>query len=196
MMGASAKPPTSLEDYERRIRDLRTVEQWLQFNLNVLRNTIQTMEIQKGTLQALESFRDSMMEMGQTASESAFKFPDLSAFTARAPEPASPPADEPAAAETPPESTDPVMQQAGWWWQTMQDQFSNLVKAAQAPELQAAMGMGPKSEATAAGSDAGESDAAEPAPSTAASRRSRAKATPSADPDARKSGGSTGARRR
>lgn len=165
MMCTAGKAPTSPEEYEKRIRDLRTVEQWLQFNLNVLRNTIQTMEIQKGTLQALESFRDSMMEMGQTASESAFKFPDLSGFASRAAkddaaesEPEHPQANKPAEPSMT-DQTDAVMQQAGWWWQTMQDQFSNLVKAAQRADLQAAMGTPAQATAGESGDQKAESGA-------------------------------------
>ena len=56
MQTASPLPPTmSVADLERRIADLRTVEQWLNLNLGMLRTSIQTLEVQKGTLQALSS---------------------------------------------------------------------------------------------------------------------------------------------
>ena len=54
MQTASPLPPTmSVADLEKRIAELRTVEQWLNLNLGMLRTSIQTLEVQKGTLQAL-----------------------------------------------------------------------------------------------------------------------------------------------
>ena len=44
-----------MADLEKRIAELRTVEQWLNLNLGMLRTSIQTLEVQKGTLQALSS---------------------------------------------------------------------------------------------------------------------------------------------
>ena len=56
MQGASPLPPTmSVAELEKRIAELRTVEQWLNLNLGMLRTSIQTLEVQKGTLQALSS---------------------------------------------------------------------------------------------------------------------------------------------
>lgn len=56
IQGASPLPPTmSVADLEKRIAELRTVEQWLNLNLGMLRTSIQTLEVQKGTLQALSS---------------------------------------------------------------------------------------------------------------------------------------------
>ncbi|EFV93884.1 PhaM family polyhydroxyalkanoate granule multifunctional regulatory protein [Lautropia mirabilis ATCC 51599] len=56
MQTASSLPPTmSVADLEKRIAELRTVEQWLNLNLGMLRTSIQTLEVQKGTLQALSS---------------------------------------------------------------------------------------------------------------------------------------------
>ena len=56
MQTASPLPPTmSVADLEKRIAELRTVEQWLNLNLGMLRTSIQTLEVQKGTLQALSS---------------------------------------------------------------------------------------------------------------------------------------------
>ena len=56
IQGASPLPPTmSVVELEKRIAELRTVEQWLNLNLGMLRTSIQTLEVQKGTLQALSS---------------------------------------------------------------------------------------------------------------------------------------------
>ena len=52
-------PTMDIDELDKRIADLKTVEQWLNMNLGMLRGTIQTMEIQRGTLAALQ-------EMGRT----------------------------------------------------------------------------------------------------------------------------------
>ena len=52
-------PTMDIDELDKRIADLKTVEQWLNMNLSMLRGTIQTMEIQRGTLAALQ-------EMGRT----------------------------------------------------------------------------------------------------------------------------------
>lgn len=53
-------PPLSLEDLERRISDLRTVENWLQLNLSLLGSTIQGLEVQRATISTLRAFADGM----------------------------------------------------------------------------------------------------------------------------------------
>lgn len=48
-------PPMSLEEVDKRIHDLKAVEGWLQLNTNMLRTTIQGLEVQRATLVALET---------------------------------------------------------------------------------------------------------------------------------------------
>ena len=52
LMPAGASP----EDLERRISDLRAVENWLRMNLAMLSSTIQTLEVQQSTLSTLQAF--------------------------------------------------------------------------------------------------------------------------------------------
>jgi hypothetical protein len=48
--------PTLIPDeIERRIAELKSVENWLNMNLNVLRTTIQGLEMQKATLAAMQN---------------------------------------------------------------------------------------------------------------------------------------------
>lgn len=63
-------PPLSLEELERRIADLRTVESWLQMNLSLLSSSIQGLEVQRATISTLRAFADGMASMppGQDAS--------------------------------------------------------------------------------------------------------------------------------
>jgi len=48
-------PPMNLEDVDKRIHDLKAVEGWLQLNTNLLRTTIQGLEVQRATLVALQT---------------------------------------------------------------------------------------------------------------------------------------------
>lgn len=49
-------PGMSPEDLERRIADLRAVENWLRMNLSMLSSTIQALEVQRSTLSTLQAF--------------------------------------------------------------------------------------------------------------------------------------------
>jgi len=56
----SAMPTFDIEELDKRIKDLKSVESWLSLNLNVLKSTIQTLEVQRATLLAIKSFGDAM----------------------------------------------------------------------------------------------------------------------------------------
>lgn len=57
MDGSSRLVPTlDVEELDKRITDLKAVEQWLNLNLNLLRGSIQALEIQRGTLAAVQAF--------------------------------------------------------------------------------------------------------------------------------------------
>jgi|SRR5262245_9934907 len=50
-------PLLSIEEIDKRIADLRSVEQWLTLNQNVLRMTIQGLEMQRTTLAAFQAMQ-------------------------------------------------------------------------------------------------------------------------------------------
>ncbi|MBJ7379626.1 MAG: hypothetical protein JHC80_02630 [Polynucleobacter sp.] len=56
----NAMPSFNVDEIEKRIKDLKSVESWLTLNLNVLHSTIQGLEVQRATLLALKSFGDAM----------------------------------------------------------------------------------------------------------------------------------------
>lgn len=56
----SAMPTFNLDELDKRIKDLKSVESWLSLNLNVLKSTIQTLEVQRATLMAIQSFGEAM----------------------------------------------------------------------------------------------------------------------------------------
>ena len=49
-------PLTNVEELDKRITDLRAVEQWLKLNLNMLQSAIQGLEVQRATLATLRAF--------------------------------------------------------------------------------------------------------------------------------------------
>lgn len=60
-------PPMNLEDLDRRIAELRSVENWLRMNLSMLSSTIQGMEVQRSTISTLRAFVDSAASMDMNA---------------------------------------------------------------------------------------------------------------------------------
>ena len=67
-------PTMDVDELDKRIADLRAVEQWLNVNLSMLRGTIQGLEIQRGTLAAVQAFgravtgsSDAMAQLAQAA---------------------------------------------------------------------------------------------------------------------------------
>jgi hypothetical protein len=49
-------PLSSVEELDKRITDLRAVEQWLKLNLGMLQSAIQALEVQRATLATLRAF--------------------------------------------------------------------------------------------------------------------------------------------
>ena len=63
----SAFPGMDVEELEKRIKDLKSVENWLNLNLNILKSTIQGLEVQHATMMALKSFGDAVSAAGASA---------------------------------------------------------------------------------------------------------------------------------
>ncbi|MGE4451478.1 PhaM family polyhydroxyalkanoate granule multifunctional regulatory protein [Castellaniella sp.] len=101
-LDAAQLTPMSLEDLDRRIRELQTVQNWLQLNATMLANTIQGMEIQRSTLSTLKSFAGGAFPGAAAAAGSADKADAAGADYARA---------------------------AGDWWNLVQQQFDQLASA-------------------------------------------------------------------
>lgn len=53
-------PTLDVNELDKRISDLKTVEGWLKTNLGMLQMTIQGLEVQRGTLAALDAMRQSL----------------------------------------------------------------------------------------------------------------------------------------
>ena len=65
-MGSVMAPTLNPGEIERRIAELKSVENWLNMNLNVLRMTIQGLEMQKSGLEAL---RDTVNKAAKTQAD-------------------------------------------------------------------------------------------------------------------------------
>lgn len=63
-------PTLSLDELDKQIKDLKTVESWLTLNMNMLRTSIQALEVQRATIAALRSMGESFNAAGQGAAAS------------------------------------------------------------------------------------------------------------------------------
>lgn len=68
-------PTISVDELDKQIKDLKTVESWLTVNMNMLRGTIQALEVQRATIAALktmgESFAQSTTSTAKAGAKSA-----------------------------------------------------------------------------------------------------------------------------
>lgn len=150
-------PPMNLEDLDRRIAELRSVENWLRMNLSMLSSTIQGMEVQRSTISTLRAFVDSASRMDMGATPEAGAPSPLEVALGLKPAPktaASAPSGNAAAASenagaqsganaqgedtaTGPESAAAMSEQMGAaaqsaskaWWELLQQQFNQIAAA-------------------------------------------------------------------
>ncbi len=54
-------PTLDVNELEKRIADLRAVEQWLELNASILRTTIQSLEVQRATIATLKGISSAML---------------------------------------------------------------------------------------------------------------------------------------
>ncbi len=133
-------PSMSPEDIDKQIADLKAVESWLQVNMNMLRGSIQALEVQSATLAALRSMSQSFAQAATPPSGAEDSPAFESPFAQPAPS-ASPAAGERASAGALPEAAAMAAQFANpaLWWNAVQEQFSNAVGQAMAPEKKKAV---------------------------------------------------------
>jgi hypothetical protein len=61
-------PTLDVAELDKRIADLRAVEQWLNLNLSMLRTTVQSLEVQRNTIATLKSFGGAVLSAGAAPS--------------------------------------------------------------------------------------------------------------------------------
>jgi hypothetical protein len=111
-------PTLDPEELEKRIRDLRTVQFWLEQNAKMLGATIQALEVQRMTLATLTTMNVPVDALRESM---AMRMPEPQAVPEAPPAPAPPPkAAAKPAAEAPP-AVDPMQ-----WWGALTQQFSEL----------------------------------------------------------------------
>ena len=136
-------PSLSPEEIDKQIMDLKAVESWLQLNMNMLRSSIQALEMQSATLSTLQTmgdnFAQTMKSMTPEAEPEKQEFQSPFAQYAY-PKPAAAPEPEPESVKpTQDEQTADTNNMAAQfanpaaWWSVVQDQFSQAVGNAMSP---------------------------------------------------------------
>jgi len=144
-------PTLSVEEVDKRIQELKTVQYWLEQNGHALKATIQALEVQKMTLSTLRGMNLRMEDLANAFTRSAATPPVPAAPAPRAQEPA--PAPEPEVAAEPDEAAEvpapkraaksrksngPAAQEAGGggvvdplqWWGALTQQFQQIASSA------------------------------------------------------------------
>ncbi|HEY1996008.1 PhaM family polyhydroxyalkanoate granule multifunctional regulatory protein [Paraburkholderia sp.] len=128
MMSDMMAPLTSVEELDKRITDMRAVEQWLKLNLNMLQSAIQALEVQRATLATLRAFgafaQQSMAQPATPPSAPAPQWPRSE--PAAAARPGAEDKDEP---ETEAGESTPAFD-ASSWWNLLQSQFNQIAQFA------------------------------------------------------------------
>ncbi|WP_151635436.1 PhaM family polyhydroxyalkanoate granule multifunctional regulatory protein [Noviherbaspirillum aerium] len=188
-------PTLSVEEINKKIADLKAVENWLTLNMNMLRGTIQALEVQAATISTLqtmsESFAASMQPAAKAApaasgqehgngngkSASPFTYGNGSGNGAAAQAAGASSNDAKTQGAPEPTSKDqsdaasltaPLMN-AAIWWNMLQDQFKQAVNNAMT-EMPKPAESTPKDDAKAASrpkAEGKEDSAAKPAPAAA-----------------------------
>jgi hypothetical protein len=176
-------PTLSVEEIRKKISDLKAVETWLELNMNMLRGTIQALEVQAATISTLQSMGDALSAtmssgggFGQAAPQKPAPSPSYfnpSAQSASAaPEPSG--KDEADAASL----TAPLVNAAAWW-NLLQDQFRQAVNTAMTAEMPAMPAAAPAGAQTKAEpkaepkADSGDDSKGNSEPASQASRKRR-----------------------
>ncbi len=136
-------PSMSPEEINKQITDLKAVESWLQLNMNMLRSSIQALEMQSATLSTLQTMGDNFAQTMKSMTPEAepekqeFQSP-FSSYAYAKPAAASEPEPEPekpSQAEHQEDTNNMAAQFANpaAWWSVVQDQFSQAVGNAMTP---------------------------------------------------------------
>lgn len=125
-------PTLNVEDIDKRIQELKSVQFWLEQNARALSATVQALEVQKLTLATLKGMNVSAADLAKAftpkAPAAAAPSPAAPSHTAATPPPApAPAAAASAAAGTPAAASlvDPAQ-----WWSALTQQFQQIAASA------------------------------------------------------------------
>ena len=134
-MSSWVAPTISVEEVDKRIQELKTVQYWLEQNGHALKATIQALEVQKMTLSTLRGMNVRMEDLASAFTRQATAASSAASSPAPAPAPAAAPAPQPqsesrdADAEGGADATaglvDPMQ-----WWNSLTDQFQQIATSA------------------------------------------------------------------
>ena len=132
-------PTISVEEVDKRIQELKTVQYWLEQNGHALKATIQALEVQKMTLSTLRGMNVRMEDLASAFTRHAAPSASTSPFAA-APSPAPAPApssqpesragDADADADTDTEGAAAGVVDSMQWWNALTDQFQQIATSA------------------------------------------------------------------
>jgi hypothetical protein len=148
-------PTLSVDEINKQISDLKAVESWLTLNMNMLRGTIQALEVQSATISTLKSMSETLSaavkpnpnlvnkaaDTAAATKEPVYSFskaPEKPAEAPEAPQSEPSPQSKTAAQVDPAGSTAPLANPS-IWWNMLQDQFAQAVNTALASEKPAAV---------------------------------------------------------
>ncbi|HEY1610400.1 MAG TPA: PhaM family polyhydroxyalkanoate granule multifunctional regulatory protein [Paraburkholderia sp.] len=136
MMSDLMAPLTNVEELDKRITDMRAVEQWLKLNLSMLQSAIQALEVQRATLVTLRAF--GTFAQAQMTPPPAEEPPARRASPLPEAHSAADPgaAGQRAGAPSPGGEAPPF--DASAWWNLLQSQFNQLAQFAMAQPAAAA----------------------------------------------------------
>lgn len=195
---AQGVPLMSIEDLDRRIGELRSVQNWLQLNVSILGNTIQGLEIQRATLSTLRAFADHGLADAQAWAAGVAKGTSgaaspAAAGTSRDQDKGATDPDDVAHDTDPAAAAQAYAQAAGQWWNLLQQQFQSLADATAATLQGASEPSGTASDVPPAGSKtAGKSADRSAAKKTNAPRATKAAAKSKTTGSASRAGTSRG----
>lgn len=141
-------PTLDVNELEKRIADLRAVEQWLELNAGILRTTIQSLEVQRATIATLKGISGAMLGRSEglanlppsapaevalglaamKAEESTAASAALTLATPGAPKKSTRSASKRSDTASASAIAGPLNPVA--WWDTLQDQFARIAAAA------------------------------------------------------------------
>jgi hypothetical protein len=162
-MNGIAAPTMSVEDLDKKIADLKAVEAWLNINVSMLRGTIQTLEVQRGTIVTLKSmgaaFANAVQQPGASEKSVLQAAPFASAFFPQGSKPAESTQAAATAASSATAGVDAAsaaaaaaMTNPAAWWNMLQEQFKVAVNTAMSAD---SAGHKPAADAAGGAAEAG-----------------------------------------
>jgi hypothetical protein len=169
-------PTLDPEELDKRIQDLKTVQFWLEQNARMIGMTIQTLEVQRMTLETLKGMKvplDAIRESLKVRPQDSSPAPAAPAPSESAP--AASGTDTPQATEG---AVNPMQ-----WWSTLTEQFSHLAQqAVQATQVGDKAPAAPKASATRQKASAAKTTKAPAAGKKAAGKTAARPSTPRSKP--------------